>query len=106
MRSGRRTLGVLAFYIDKDMPYDSDTAGMLDAVAAHLGRFVERRWAEDMTLALAAARRSFDRVVEQVNDYVRTVAPRCTCSASSTTCCTWPTWTPATSASTPPRAAR
>ena len=73
VRSGRRTLGVLAFYIDKDMPYDSDTAGMLDAVAAHLGRFVERRWAEDMTLALAAARRSFDRVVEQVNDYVWTV---------------------------------
>ncbi|WP_083972361.1 sensor histidine kinase [Actinoplanes awajinensis] len=73
VRSGRRTLGVLAFYTDQDLPYDSDTVGMLDAVAAHLGRFVERRWAEDMSLMLAEARRSFNRVVEQVDDYVWTV---------------------------------
>ncbi|GAA2611405.1 hypothetical protein Adu01nite_23540 [Paractinoplanes durhamensis] len=73
VRSGRRTLGVLAFYTDADLPYDSDTAGMFDAVAAHLGQFLERRWAEDMSLALANARRSFNRVVEQVNDYVWTV---------------------------------
>ncbi|MET3423852.1 PAS domain S-box-containing protein [Actinoplanes tereljensis] len=73
VRSGRRVLGVLAFYTDADLPYDSDTAGMLDAVGAHLGQFLERRWAEDMSLALAAARRSFNRVVEQVNDYVWTV---------------------------------
>jgi PAS domain S-box-containing protein len=73
VRSGRRTLGVLAFYTDKDLPYDSDTAGMFDAVGAHLGHFLERRWAEDMSLALANARRNFNRVVEQVNDYVWTV---------------------------------
>jgi signal transduction histidine kinase len=73
VRSGRRTLGVLAFYTDADLPYDPDTAGMFDAVGAHLGHFLERRWAEDMSLALADARRSFNRVVEQVNDYVWTV---------------------------------
>ncbi|GAA0582667.1 hypothetical protein GCM10010172_79760 [Paractinoplanes ferrugineus] len=73
VRSGRRTLGVLAFYTDKDLPYDSDTAGMFDAVGAHLGHFLERRWAEDMSLALANARRNFNRVVEQVDDYVWTV---------------------------------
>ncbi len=73
VRSGRRTLGVLAFYNDVDLPFDSDTVSMFDAVAAHLGRFVERRWAEDMSLMLADARRSFNRVVEQVNDYVWTV---------------------------------
>ncbi|GAA4607769.1 PAS domain S-box-containing protein [Actinoplanes octamycinicus] len=73
VRSGRRTFGVLAFYTDQDLPYDPDTAAMLDAVAAHLGRFVERRWAEDMSLMLADARRSFNRVVEQVDDYVWTV---------------------------------
>ncbi|GAA2879242.1 PAS domain-containing sensor histidine kinase [Actinoplanes cyaneus] len=73
VRSGRRTLGVLAFYTDVDFPYDSDTAGMFDAVGAHLGHFLERRWAEEMSLALAEARRSFNRVVEQVNDYVWTV---------------------------------
>jgi signal transduction histidine kinase len=64
---------VLAFYTDQDLPFDSDTVAMLDAVAAHLGRFVERRWAEDMSLALADARRNFDRIVAQVNDYVWTV---------------------------------
>ncbi|MCY1138939.1 PAS domain S-box protein [Actinoplanes sp. Pm04-4] len=73
VRSGRRTLGVLAFYTDQDLPFDTDTVQMLDAVAAHLGRFVERRWAEDMSLALADARRNFDRIVAQVNDYVWTV---------------------------------
>ncbi|WP_250030697.1 sensor histidine kinase [Paractinoplanes maris] len=73
VRSGRRTLGVLAFYTDQDLPFDSDTVQMLDAAAAHLGRFVERRWAEDMSLALADARRNFDRIVAQVNDYVWTV---------------------------------
>ncbi|MET0414747.1 MAG: ATP-binding protein [Actinoplanes sp.] len=73
VRSGRRTLGVLAFYTDADVPYDADTVSMLDAVAAHLGRFVERRWAEDMSLMLADARRDFNRVVEQVDDYVWSV---------------------------------
>ncbi|MBU2665999.1 PAS domain S-box protein [Actinoplanes bogorensis] len=73
VHSGRRAIGVLAFYTDRELPYDPDLAGMLDAVGAHLGRFVERRWAEDMSLMLADARRNFDRIVQQVNDYVWTV---------------------------------
>ena len=73
VRSGRRVLGVLAFYTDTEVPHTADIAAMLDSVSAHLGRFVERRRAEDLTLALSAARREFDRVVEQVNDYVWTV---------------------------------
>jgi PAS domain S-box-containing protein len=73
VRSGRRVVGVLAFYTDTEVPHNADIAAMLDSVSAHLGRFVERRRAEDLTLALAAARREFDRVVEQVNDYVWTV---------------------------------
>jgi hypothetical protein len=42
----------------------------------HLGRFVERRRAEDLTLALASARRDFDRVIGQLNDYIWTVEIR------------------------------
>jgi PAS domain S-box-containing protein len=73
IRSGRRVTGVLVFFAEDDLPYDPDIAAMLDTVGAHLGRFVERRRAEDLDLALAAARRDFDRVVEQVNDYVWTI---------------------------------
>ncbi|WP_178379841.1 PAS domain S-box protein [Cryptosporangium aurantiacum] len=76
VRSGRRVLGVLAFFTDADLPHDPDVLAMLDAVSAHLGRFVERRRAEELTLALAAARRDFDRIVEQVNDYLWTVEIR------------------------------
>ncbi|WP_433374038.1 ATP-binding protein [Actinoplanes sp. CA-142083] len=73
VRSGRRVVGVLAFFTDTDVAHDPHVAEMLDAVGAHLGRFVERRRAEDLTLALAAARRDFDRVIGQLNDYVWTV---------------------------------
>jgi PAS domain S-box-containing protein len=73
VRSGRRVIGVLAFYTDEELDHDPEIAAMLDAVGAHLGRFVERRRAEDLTLALSAARRDFDRVVGQLNDYVWTV---------------------------------
>ncbi|GIF19583.1 PAS domain S-box-containing protein [Actinoplanes tereljensis] len=70
VRSGSRVLGVLAFYSADQLPHNPDIAAMLDTVAAHLGRFVERRRAEDLTLALSQARRDFDRVVGQLNDYV------------------------------------
>jgi PAS domain S-box-containing protein len=73
VRSGRRVIGVLAFYASEDLPHDPEISAMLDTAAAHLGRFVERRRAEDLTLALSAARRDFDRVVGQLNDYVWTV---------------------------------
>ncbi|MEV4642661.1 ATP-binding protein [Actinoplanes sp. NPDC049548] len=71
--TGRGVLGVLAFFTDTDVPHDADIVAMLDAVSAQLGRFVERRRAEDLTLALAAARRDFDRIIAQVNDYLWTV---------------------------------
>jgi PAS domain S-box-containing protein len=73
VRSGDQVIGVLAFFADTELARDEDTLTMLDGVGAHLGRFVERRRAEDLTLALAAARRDFDRVVEQVNDYLWTI---------------------------------
>ncbi|GIE03782.1 PAS domain S-box protein [Paractinoplanes durhamensis] len=73
VRSGRRVLGVLAFYSSEELPHDPEISAMLDTVAAHLGRFVERRRAEDLTLALSEARRDFDRVIGQLNDYVWTV---------------------------------
>ncbi|GAA3381930.1 PAS domain S-box protein [Cryptosporangium minutisporangium] len=73
VRSGQRVLGVLAFFTDTDLPRDPDVLAVLDAVSAHLGRFVERRRAEELTLTLAAVRRDFDRIVEQVNDYLWTV---------------------------------
>ncbi|MFI7598156.1 ATP-binding protein [Actinoplanes sp. NPDC049681] len=71
--TGNGVLGVLAFFVDADVPHDADIAAMLDTICAQLGRFVERRRAEDLTLALAAARRDFDRIVAQVNDYLWTV---------------------------------
>ncbi|MFF5291801.1 ATP-binding protein [Paractinoplanes globisporus] len=73
VRSGRRVVGVLAFFTDAELAHDPDIVEMLEAAGAHLGRFVERRRAEDLTLALAAARRDFDRVVGQLNDYVWTL---------------------------------
>ncbi|MFI5890431.1 ATP-binding protein [Actinoplanes sp. NPDC051513] len=76
VRSGRRVVGVLAFFTDAELTHDPHVVAMLDAVSAHLGRFVERRRAEDLTLALSAARRDFDRVIGQLNDYVWTVEVR------------------------------
>ncbi|MCA2211763.1 PAS domain S-box protein [Jidongwangia harbinensis] len=76
VRSGEQVVGVLAFFADTDLPTDVDVLGLLDSIATHVSRYVERRRAEDLTLALAAARRDFDRVVEQVNDYLWTVEIR------------------------------
>ena len=73
VRAAGTMQGVLAFYADTELARDEGIAAMLDAVCAHLGKFVERRRAEDLVLALAAARRDFDRIIERVNDYVWTV---------------------------------
>ncbi|MFC4066587.1 ATP-binding protein [Actinoplanes subglobosus] len=73
VRSGRRVAGVIAFYLDEETPCDTGVLDMLRAVAAQVSRFVERRRAEDLTLALAAVRRDLDRMIEHVDDYLWTV---------------------------------
>ena len=73
VRSGNRVLGVLTFFADTIEDPDGELLGLLDGICAHVGRHIERRRGDELTLALAAARRDFDRVIEQVNDYVWTV---------------------------------
>lgn len=74
VRSDDRVLGVLLFVSTVVEEPDAELLTMLDGVCAHLGRYLERRRAEELTLALAATRRAFDRVIAQVNDYVWTFA--------------------------------
>ncbi|MEU4423806.1 ATP-binding protein [Actinoplanes sp. NPDC024001] len=73
VHSDRRVAGVLAFFTDTGVARDDDVLSVLHDIAGQTGRFVERRRAEDLTLALAAARRDFDRVIQQVNDCFWTV---------------------------------
>nr|BFE81359.1 hypothetical protein GCM10020093_039600 [Planobispora longispora] len=72
MRSGAQVLGVLVFFTDTVQEPDEDLVSMLDGVCAHVGRYVERRRAEELALALAASRRQFDRVVSHITDNVWT----------------------------------
>ncbi|GIM93759.1 ATP-binding protein [Paractinoplanes toevensis] len=76
VRSGDRVLGVLLLFSVAVEEYDADVTDLLELIGAQLGRYLERRRTEDLALALAAARRDFDRVIEQVNDYVWTVEVR------------------------------
>jgi signal transduction histidine kinase/GAF domain-containing protein len=76
VRSADRILGVLLLFSAHTEKRDPAVLELLDGVCAQLGRYFERRRAEDLALALAAARRDFDRVIEQVNDYVWTVEVR------------------------------
>ena len=71
--SGGTVLGVLVFATERLVPPDPDVLAMLDGVCAHIARNIERLRADDLSTALAAARRDFDRVIARVNDYVWTV---------------------------------
>ncbi|MBG0814593.1 GAF domain-containing protein [Planomonospora sp. ID82291] len=73
VRSGGQVLGVLVFAADHPQEPDDDLVDLLDGVCAHVGRYMERRRAEELTLALAASRRRFDQVVSGVSDNVWSV---------------------------------
>ncbi|MBG0816440.1 PAS domain S-box protein [Planomonospora sp. ID82291] len=70
VRSGDQVLGVLVFCGDAVQEPDGDLIALLDGVCAHVGRYLERRRAEELALALAASRRHFDQVVSQIDDNV------------------------------------
>nr|WP_260408421.1 ATP-binding protein [Planomonospora venezuelensis] len=73
VRSGRQVLGVLTFFSDTVQEPDDDLAGLLDGICAHVGRYMERRRAEELTLTLAASRRRFEQVVTKIDDHVWSV---------------------------------
>ncbi|MBG0822969.1 PAS domain S-box protein [Planomonospora sp. ID91781] len=73
VRSGDQVLGVLVFCSEAVQEPDDDLVALLDGVCAHVGRFMERRRAEELALALAASRRHFDQVVSQLDDNVWTI---------------------------------
>ncbi len=73
IRSPDAVLGVLLFVTDRPEPPDTELMSMLDGVGAHLGRYIERRRAEELRLALADARNDFDRVVRQISDFIWSV---------------------------------
>ncbi|WP_176728474.1 ATP-binding protein [Planobispora rosea] len=72
VRSGHQILGVLTFFTDTVQPADDDLTMLLDGVCAHVGRYVERRRAEELAVALATSRRHFEQVIAQITDNVWT----------------------------------
>ncbi|GAA3141177.1 hypothetical protein GCM10010466_35230 [Planomonospora alba] len=76
VRSGDHVLGVLLFATDHPQPPDDDLVELLDGVCAHVGRYMERRRAEELTVALAESRRQFDRIINQLTDKAWTVEVR------------------------------
>ncbi|MFC4058853.1 ATP-binding protein [Planomonospora corallina] len=73
VRSGDRVLAVLTFFADTVEERDEELIDLLGGVCAHVGRYMERRRAEDLALALTASRRHFDQVVAQLDDLVWTL---------------------------------
>ncbi|GIE75623.1 hypothetical protein Aph02nite_15730 [Actinoplanes philippinensis] len=65
--------GALVFFSDNPVGRDDDILAVLRDIAAQTGRVMERRRTEQLGLALAAARRDFNRVIELVNDCVWSV---------------------------------
>ncbi|MFB9722875.1 ATP-binding protein [Planobispora longispora] len=73
VHSGRQVVGVLTFFAETVEEPDEDLVATLDGISAHLGRYKERRRAEELTLALTASRRHLDRVIGQLSDFVWTI---------------------------------
>ncbi|MBG0833192.1 PAS domain S-box protein [Planomonospora sp. ID67723] len=69
---GQKVLGVLTFFTDAVQEPDADLTDMLKGICAQMGRYLERRHAEELTVALAENRRQFERLVAQVNDNIWT----------------------------------
>jgi signal transduction histidine kinase len=72
VHGGQRMLGVLTLFTDAVVEPDEELADLLDGVCAYLGRYVERRRADDLTRTLEVARHRFDQVVAQIDDYIWT----------------------------------
>ncbi len=73
IRSPEAVLGALLFVTDHAAEPDRELIDMLDGIGAHLGRYIERRRAEELRLALVESRRHFDRVVRQISDFIWSV---------------------------------
>ncbi|MFG1928617.1 hypothetical protein [Cryptosporangium sp. NPDC048952] len=73
VRSGSRVVGALTFAVSEPDPPHPDVGAMPERVCERIGRSLERRRSEDLAVALTAARRDFDRVIAQVNDYLWSV---------------------------------
>jgi PAS domain S-box-containing protein len=73
VRCERQVLGVLVFFTDVELARDDDVLAMLDGICLQVGRYLDRRRTDDLTLALSAARRDLHRIVQQVNDCSWTV---------------------------------
>jgi PAS domain S-box-containing protein len=71
--SGEEVEGVLAFFADTLQEPDEDLVALLDGICAHVGRYMERRRAEELALELAESRRRFEQIIAQLDDDVWTV---------------------------------
>jgi PAS domain S-box-containing protein len=70
--SGERP-GVLLFFAEKMPEPDGELSVALESICAHIGRFLERRRAEDLRERLARTREDFDRVIRNLDDFLWTV---------------------------------
>ncbi len=67
VRSGSKILGVLLFFTAEPLDPDPDVLDLLDGVCAHLGRHLERRRAEELTLELAEAKHEQNDQLRHLN---------------------------------------
>ncbi|MBB2948424.1 PAS domain S-box-containing protein [Actinoplanes lutulentus] len=73
VRNGTDVVGVLTAFERRRTEPDPELMAALDTVAAHIGQYVHRRRAEELELELSRARREFDRVIANLDDFLWTV---------------------------------